>query len=221
MNFLPDIFVPCESCNGRRYSSETLEVKFKGSSIADVLEMTVEVARELFKDQPAIKRVLDCLSDVGLGYVALGQSATHLSGGEAQRVKLAEQLSKRSTGRTMYVLDEPTTGLHFADVHMLIDVLQRLVDGGNSVLIVEHNIDVLRVSDWIIELGPDGGKAGGLLVSEGTPESVAKLSTPTAPYIRSALKAHKDGAAVKPAKSAKQPTSARKAPPAKRTGTKK
>ena len=221
MNFLPDIFVPCESCNGRRYSSETLEVKFKGSSIADVLEMTVEVARELFKDQPSIKRVLDCLSDVGLGYVALGQSATHLSGGEAQRVKLAEQLSKRSTGRTMYVLDEPTTGLHFADVHMLIDVLQRLVDGGNSVLIVEHNIDVLRVSDWIIELGPDGGKAGGLLVSEGTPEHVAKLHTPTATYIRSALKSHKAGAAVTPAKSAKKTTPARKALPAKRTGAKK
>lgn len=190
MNFLPDIHVPCETCQGRRYNDETLEVKFKNKSIADVLAMTVDEARETFAAQPSIKRVLDCLHDVGLGYVALGQAATTLSGGEAQRVKLAEQLSKRSTGKTLYILDEPTTGLHFADVHALLDVLQRLADGGNTVLVVEHNIDVLRVSDHVIELGPEGGKGGGLVVAAGTPEEVAMGKSATAGFLKEALDRH-------------------------------
>lgn len=190
MNFLPDIHVPCEACQGRRYADETLEVKFKEKSIADVLHMTVDEARELFRAQPGIHRVLDCLHDVGLGYVKLGQSATSLSGGEAQRVKLAEQLSKRSTGKTLYILDEPTTGLHFADVHALVEVLDRLAESGNTVLIVEHNIDVIRVADYVIELGPEGGKGGGLLVACGTPEEIADGESPTAEFVREALLQH-------------------------------
>jgi excinuclease ABC subunit A len=190
MNFLPDIHVPCEACQGRRYADETLDVKFKEKSIADVLQMTVAEARELFQAQPSIRRVLDCLHDVGLGYVKLGQSATSLSGGEAQRVKLAEQLSKRSTGKTLYILDEPTTGLHFADVHALVEVLDRLAESGNTVLVVEHNIDVIRVADYVVELGPEGGKGGGLLVASGTPEEIADGESPTAEFIREALERH-------------------------------
>lgn len=174
MHFLPDIYVPCEVCGGSRYNSETLEVKYKGKSIFDVLEMTVEEGLEFFAAVPKIQRKLQTLFDVGLGYVKIGQPATTLSGGEAQRVKLATELSRRSTGKTIYILDEPTTGLHTYDVHMLIEVLQRLVDGGNSVVVIEHNLDVIKTADYIIDLGPEGGNRGGSLVCSGTPEEVAK-----------------------------------------------
>jgi len=173
MHFLPDVYVPCEACGGRRYNRETLEIRFKGKNIADVLEMTVEEALEFFRNIPPLKRRLGVLNDVGLGYIRLGQSATTLSGGEAQRVKLAKELGMVATGSTLYILDEPTTGLHFADIHKLIDVLQRLVDAGNTVLVVEHNMEVLKCADWIIDLGPEGGDAGGYIVAEGTPEQVA------------------------------------------------
>jgi excinuclease ABC subunit A len=175
MHFLPDVYVPCDVCKGKRYNRETLEVRFRGSSIADVLEMTVEDACEFFVNQPRIHQKLQTLSDVGLGYVHLGQSATTLSGGEAQRVKLASELSKRDTGRTFYILDEPTTGLHFEDVRVLLDVLHRLVDRGNTVLVIEHNLDVIKTADWIIDLGPDGGNRGGTIVVAGTPEDVAAV----------------------------------------------
>jgi excinuclease ABC subunit A len=190
MNFLPDVYVPCERCEGRRYSDDTLEVRFKGHSIADVLEMTVEDARGVFAAQPAIKRVLDVLWDVGLGYVKLGQSATQLSGGEAQRVKLASELCRRQTGRTVYLLDEPTTGLHFADVAKLVEVLGRLVDAGNTVIVIEHNIDVARVSDWLIELGPEGGSGGGMIVAEGSPEELAGTQSATAEFILDSIERH-------------------------------
>jgi excinuclease ABC subunit A len=173
MHFLPDIYVPCEVCKGKRYNRETLEVKYKGKSISDVLNMTIEDALEFFKNIPRIQRKLQTLFDVGLGYVKVGQSATTLSGGEAQRVKLATELSKRSTGNTLYILDEPTTGLHVADVHKLIDILQVLVDAGNTMVIIEHNLDVIKTSDYIIDLGPEGGNKGGTIVAEGTPEEVA------------------------------------------------
>ena len=173
MHFLPDIFVPCEVCKGKRYNRETLEVKYKGKSIHDVLEMTVEEGLEFFSSIPKIQRKLQTLYDVGLGYVKIGQPATTLSGGEAQRVKLATELSKRSTGKTMYILDEPTTGLHIADVHRLIDVLQKLVDNGNTMIVIEHNLDVIKTADHIIDLGPEGGDRGGTVIAEGTPEEVA------------------------------------------------
>ena len=174
MHFLPDVYVPCEVCKGRRYNRETLEIKYKGKSIYDVLEMTVEEGVEFFKNIPKIQRKLQTLFDVGLGYVKIGQPATTLSGGEAQRVKLATELSKRSTGKTIYILDEPTTGLHTADVHKLIEVLQKLVDSGNTVLIIEHNLDVIKTADHIIDLGPDGGESGGMVVACGTPEQIAE-----------------------------------------------
>ena len=173
MHFLPDIYVPCEVCKGRRYNREALEVKFRGKSIADVLEMTVDEAAELFENQPRILRRLRTLQDVGLGYIRLGQPATQLSGGEAQRVKLSTELSRRDTGSTLYILDEPTTGLHFADVEKLLAVLHRLVDAGNTVIVIEHNLDVLKTADHIIDLGPGGGDGGGEIVAEGTPEEVA------------------------------------------------
>ncbi|MCX6356522.1 MAG: excinuclease ABC subunit UvrA [Candidatus Aureabacteria bacterium] len=173
MHFLPDVYVPCEACGGRRYNRETLEIHFKGKSIADVLDMTVEEALQFFRNVPALFRRLTVLNDVGLGYIRLGQSATTLSGGEAQRVKLAKELGMVATGRTLYILDEPTTGLHFADIHKLIEVLQRLVEAGNTVLVVEHNMEVLKCADWIIDLGPEGGADGGRIVAEGTPEQVA------------------------------------------------
>jgi excinuclease ABC subunit A len=173
MHFLPDVYVPCEVCRGRRYNRETLEVLYKGRSIADVLDMTVAEALEFFDAVPALKRRLETLADVGLGYIHLGQAATTLSGGEAQRVKLATELAKRDTGRTLYILDEPTTGLHFEDVRVLLEVLHRLVERGNTVLVIEHNMDVIKTADWIIDLGPEGGEAGGRIVAEGTPESVA------------------------------------------------
>ncbi len=173
MHFLPDVYVPCEVCKGRRYNHETLEVKYKGKSIYDVLEMTVEEGREFFQNMPKIQRKLQTLCDVGLGYVKIGQPAPTLSGGEAQRVKLATELSKRSTGKTVYILDEPTTGLHTADVHKLIDVLQKLVDGGNTVIVIEHNLDLIKTADHIIDLGPEGGDGGGTVIAEGTPEKIA------------------------------------------------
>ena len=175
MHFLPDIFVPCEVCKGKRYNRETLEVKYKGKTISDVLEMTVDEALLFFENVPKLARRLKTLKDVGLGYVKLGQSATTLSGGEAQRVKLATELSKRSTGKTIYILDEPTTGLHTADVHMLIDVLQLLVDAGNTVVLIEHNLDVIKSADYIVDLGPEGGDRGGTLVARGTPEEICRV----------------------------------------------
>jgi excinuclease ABC subunit A len=174
MSFLPDVYVTCDVCRGRRYNRETLEVKFKGKSISDLLETTVEDALEPLENVPAIKNKLDTLHDVGLGYLHLGQSSTTLSGGEAQRIKLAKELSKRQTGKTLYILDEPTTGLHFEDVRRLLDVLQRLVDLGNTVIVIEHHLDVIKSADWIIDLGPEGGERGGQLIAAGTPEQVAR-----------------------------------------------
>jgi excinuclease ABC subunit A len=175
MHFLPDVYVPCETCKGARYNRETLEVRFKGKSIADVLEMSVEEALQFFAKIPKLRRRLQTLHDVGLDYIKLGQPATTLSGGEAQRVKLSSELSKIATGKTLYILDEPTTGLHFADIEKLLDVLQRLVDSGNTVLVIEHNLDVIKQADWIIDLGPEGGEAGGEIVATGTPEEVADV----------------------------------------------
>ena len=173
MHFLSDVYVPCEVCGGRRYNRETLEVLYKGKNIAEVLDMTAEEALAFFENLPKIRQKIQTLVDVGLGYIKLGQSSTTLSGGEAQRVKLATELSRRATGRTIYILDEPTTGLHIADVHRLIDVLQLLVDSGNTVLVIEHNLDVIKVADHVIDLGPEGGAGGGTLVCAGTPEQVA------------------------------------------------
>ena len=174
MHFLPDIYVPCEVCHGHRYNRETLEVKYKGKSIADVLDMTVEEALEFFENIPRIKTKIQTLHDVGLGYIKLGQPSTTLSGGEAQRVKLATELSKKPTGKTLYILDEPTTGLHIADVHKLVNILQRLVDTGNSIIVIEHNLDLIKTADHIIDLGPEGGDKGGQVISIGTPEQIAK-----------------------------------------------
>ena len=175
MQFLPDIYVPCEVCHGRRYNKEALEITYRGKSIADVLDMTVEEALAFFENIPAIRNKLQTLYDVGLGYIRLGQPATTLSGGEAQRIKLSAELSRRATGRTLYILDEPTTGLHFADIERLLGVLQRLTDAGNTVLVIEHNLDVIKSADWIIDLGPEGGDGGGEVVAAGTPEQVAAV----------------------------------------------
>jgi excinuclease ABC subunit A len=173
MNFLPDVYVPCEVCHGARYNRETLEVHYKGKSIAEVLDMPIEEAFEFFAAVPPIARHLATLVEVGLGYVRMGQSAPTLSGGEAQRVKLAAELQKRSTGRTIYVLDEPTTGLHFEDIRKLLGVLHSLVDKGNTVVVIEHNLDVIKTADWVIDLGPEGGSGGGQVIATGTPEDVA------------------------------------------------
>jgi len=175
MQFLPDVYVPCEVCKGKRYNRETLEIRYKGKNIADVLDMTVEEAMEFFANIPQIRRKLQTLYDVGLGYIKLGQPAPTLSGGEAQRVKLSRELSRRATGRTLYILDEPTTGLHFADIEKLLNVLNRLVDAGNTVIVIEHNLDVIKCADWIIDLGPEGGDEGGWVIAEGTPEEVARM----------------------------------------------
>jgi excinuclease ABC subunit A len=192
MNFLPSVFVNCEVCKGARYNRETLEVKFKGKSIADVLDMTVEDALEFFQNVPKAVAKLETLLEVGLDYIKLGQPATTLSGGEAQRVKLAEQLSKRATGKTIYILDEPTTGLSFADVDKLLHVLNRLVDAGNTVLVIEHNLDVIKQADWLIDLGPEGGSRGGTIVGQGTPEEIAAnpLSY-TGQFLKGCLKTNK------------------------------
>jgi excinuclease ABC subunit A len=188
MHFLPDVYVPCEVCKGKRYNRETLEVKYRGKSIADVLDMTVEEALEFFKAIPPIARKLQTLHDVGLDYMKLGQPATTLSGGEAQRVKLATELSKRGTGKTLYILDEPTTGLHFADIEKLLNVLHRLVDNGNTVIVIEHNLDVIKTADWIIDLGPEGGAEGGYVVAEGPPEQVAQVEASyTGQFLRKML----------------------------------
>ena len=173
MHFLPDVYVPCEVCGGKRYNRETLEVKYKGKNIYDVLNMTVEEALKFFENVPSIHRKISTLNDVGLSYIKLGQPSTELSGGEAQRIKLATELSKRGTGRTIYVLDEPTTGLHFADVHKLVDILRKLSDGGNTVIVIEHNLDVIKTADYIIDMGPEGGDKGGTVIAQGTPEEIA------------------------------------------------
>jgi excinuclease ABC subunit A len=188
MHFLPDIYVPCDVCHGQRYNRETLEIQYKGKSIHEVLQMTVEQATEFFSAVPVISRKLQTLLDVGLGYITLGQSATTLSGGEAQRVKLSLELSKRDTGRTLYILDEPTTGLHFHDIDLLLRVLQRLRDHGNTVVVIEHNLDVIKTADWIIDLGPEGGDGGGRVVAEGVPEDVAKnKASYTGRYLKAVL----------------------------------
>src|SRR5690606_19136356 len=171
-HFLPDVYVECDACHGHRYNRETLEVKFKGKSIADVLEMTVDEAADFFKAVPAVRDKMEVLQRVGLGYIKVGQQATTLSGGEAQRVKLAKELSRRATGRTIYILDEPTTGLHFHDVAKLLDVLHELVEQGNTVVVIEHNLEVIKTADWILDLGPEGGDGGGELVASGTPEHI-------------------------------------------------
>jgi excinuclease ABC subunit A len=175
MNFLPDVQVPCEECQGKRYNRETLEVRYRGKSISDVLDMSIEEAVEFFEPIPSIYRKIKTLNDVGLGYIKLGQSSTTLSGGEAQRVKLATELSKKDTGKTFYILDEPTTGLHFEDINVLLGVLNRLVEHGNTVLVIEHNLDVVKVADWVIDLGPEGGAGGGEILFEGTPEDLIKV----------------------------------------------
>ena len=189
MNFLPDVYVKCDVCKGKRYNRDTLDVKYKGKSIYDVLEMSVEEGISFFEGLPALERKLKTLFDVGLGYIKIGQSSTTLSGGEAQRVKLATELSKRSTGRTVYILDEPTTGLHSEDVAKLITILQRLTDGGNTVITIEHNLDLIKTADHIIDLGPDGGSGGGTVVAEGTPEEVAMCQgSYTAAFLREKLR---------------------------------
>ena len=175
MNFLPDVYVSCETCHGRRYNRETLEIYFREKNISDVLEMPISEGVELFSSQPAISRILQTLTSVGLGYLTLGQSSTTLSGGEAQRIKLARELSKIGTGNTLYVMDEPTTGLHFQDVRLLVNVIQQLVDKGNTVMVIEHNLDVIKAADWVIDLGPEGGKAGGQIVAQGSPKSISEV----------------------------------------------
>ena len=188
MHFLPDVYVPCEVCEGKRYNRETLEVKYKGKNIYDVLDMTVEDAVDFFENVPSIKRKIETLNDVGLSYVKLGQPSTELSGGEAQRIKLATELSKRSTGKTIYILDEPTTGLHFADVHKLVDILHKLADNGNTVVVIEHNLDVIKTADYIIDMGPEGGDRGGTVIAKGTPEEVAKVKKSyTGQYVKKYL----------------------------------
>jgi excinuclease ABC subunit A len=188
MHFLPDVWVTCQECKGARYNRHTLEVIYKGKNIAEILDMDVQEALEFFANHRNIARILRTLHDVGLDYVKLGQSATTLSGGEAQRVKLAKELSRIATGRTVYILDEPTTGLHFADIQHLLDVLHRLTDAGNTVIIIEHNLDVIKTADWILDLGPEGGDAGGYIVAEGTPELVSMVNTSyTGQHIRRVL----------------------------------
>jgi len=189
MHFLPDVYVPCDVCHGKRYNRETLEVQYKGKNIAQVLDMTVGEAAAFFSAVPTIHRKLQTLLDVGLSYVRLGQSATTLSGGEAQRVKLALELSKRDTGRTLYILDEPTTGLHFADIELLLKVLHQLRDAGNTLVVIEHNLDVIKTADWLIDMGPEGGAGGGMVVATGTPETIAACDASfTGRYLRKYLK---------------------------------
>jgi len=189
MNFLPDVYVECETCHGKRFNRETLEIRYKGKSISDVLNMTIEEACLFFEPIPKIYRKLKTINDVGLGYITLGQQSTTLSGGEAQRIKLATELSKRDTGNTIYILDEPTTGLHFEDIRVLMEVLKDLVDKGNTVLIIEHNMDVIKLADYIIDIGPEGGKGGGTVVAKGTPETIIKSKKSiTAKFLKKELK---------------------------------
>jgi excinuclease ABC subunit A len=189
MNFLPDVYVHCDKCNGKRYNRETLEVRYKGKSISDVLEMTIEQGVEFFDAIPSIAQKLHTLQDVGLGYITLGQSSTTLSGGESQRVKLAAELAKRDTGQTIYILDEPTTGLHFEDIRVLLEVLNKLVNRGNTVIVIEHNMDVIKVADHIIDIGPEGGKNGGEILCAGTPEEIIKNKKSfTANFLKEELK---------------------------------
>jgi Excinuclease ATPase subunit len=189
MHFLPDVYVHCESCQGKRYNRETLDIRYKGKTIAEVLEMTVDEAAEFFAPVPALKNKLETLQQVGLGYIRLGQQATTLSGGEAQRVKLAKELARRVTGDTLYILDEPTTGLHFDDVSKLLEVLHALVERGNTVIVIEHNLDVIKTADWIVDMGPEGGDRGGEVVVAGTPEDVADCEASwTGQYLRSYLR---------------------------------
>jgi excinuclease ABC subunit A len=189
MNFLPDVYVQCPSCQGKRYNRETLEVRYRGKSISDVLNMTIEQAVEFFENIPSIRHKIKTLNEVGLGYVALGQASTTLSGGEAQRVKLATELSRKDTGKTLYILDEPTTGLHFEDIRMLLDVLQKLVEKGNTVVVIEHNLDIIKVADYIVDIGPEGGERGGMIMAEGTPEEICKVGKGyTAAFIETELR---------------------------------
>ena len=183
MNFLPDVLVPCEECHGKRYNRETLEVRYKGKSISDVLEMTVNQAVEFFENVPSILKKIKVLQDIGLGYIKLGQPSSTLSGGENQRVKLATELAKRDTGKTLFILDEPTTGLHFEDIRVLLKVINKLVDKGNTMVVIEHNLDVIKCADHIIDLGPDGGRNGGVIIAEGTPEEIVKVDTPTTRFL--------------------------------------
>jgi excinuclease ABC subunit A len=188
MNFLPDVYVNCETCNGNRYNRETLEIHYKGKNISDVLQMPISEAVEFFDSVPAIKRKLKTLDSVGLGYLTLGQSSTTLSGGEAQRIKLSRELSKIGTGDTIYIMDEPTTGLHFQDVRMLVNVIQKLVKKGNTVIVIEHNLDLIKAADWIIDLGPEGGEGGGQIIAEGTPEDISRNSdSPTGQFLKEEL----------------------------------
>jgi excinuclease ABC subunit A len=188
MSFLPDVYVHCEKCNGKRYNRETLEIRFKGKSISDVLDMTVDQAVEFFQQIPYLYRKIKVLQEVGLGYITLGQSAVTLSGGEAQRIKLSTELSKRDTGKTFYILDEPTTGLHFQDINLLLNVLNKLVNRGNTVLVIEHNMDVIKVADYIIDLGPEGGDGGGIILYEGSPEGLLKIKVShTARFLKQEL----------------------------------
>ena len=199
MHFLPDVYVTCETCAGARYNRETLEIKFKGKSISDVLDMTVEDAQSFFSAIPSIREKMDALMRVGLGYIKVGQQATTLSGGEAQRVKLSKELSKRATGRTLYILDEPTTGLHFDDVRKLLEVLHELVNQGNTIVVIEHNLDVIKTADWIIDIGPEGGDKGGQIVAEGRPEDVAlNPKSYTAHYLNELVSKKKFRGRVKP-----------------------
>lgn len=191
MHFLLDVYIPCELCKGKRYNEETLQIRYKGKNIAEILDMTVEEALDFFHNIPSIKNKLQTLYDVGLGYIKLGQPATTLSGGEAQRVKLAKELSRKSTGKTLYILDEPTTGLHFDDIKKLLDVLNRLVDAGNTVVVIEHNLDVIKMADYIIDLGPEGGEEGGRIVAEGTPEEVAESGTYTGKFLKKVIESTK------------------------------
>jgi excinuclease ABC subunit A len=194
MHFLPDVYVPCDVCHGKRYNRETLEVIYKGRNIAEVLDMTVETAHAFFASVPTIARKLQTLLEVGLGYVRLGQSATTLSGGEAQRVKLSQELSKRDTGRTLYILDEPTTGLHFHDIALLLRVIHALRDHGNTVVVIEHNLDVIKTADWVIDMGPEGGDGGGTVVAAGTPEAIAEApGSHTGRYLARVLQRGREG----------------------------
>jgi excinuclease ABC subunit A len=199
MHFLPDAYVTCDACRGQRYNRETLEIRYKGRNISEVLDMTVEDAAEFFRSVPALRSRLDTLLETGLSYVRLGQNATTLSGGEAQRVKLSRELAKRSTGRTLYILDEPTTGLHFHDIEQLLGVLLRLRDEGNTIVVIEHNLDVIKTADWVIDMGPEGGHGGGLVIATGTPEAVARVeASHTGRYLARSLAAGAKVAAPAP-----------------------